>query len=560
MIPFELVFQTVLGQFRSAIKHHRFCLIILFYLSLNISHGQDTILENIINFENPIRSIAKDKEGFVYGQTSQGVFVLSDGKFIKSDFFASNFDRIIVYDGKLTTRKTLEKNKITYNSVNQNCDWHYLLPKSNSLSFCQIETDIFGQVWVSNGSKFLYCFKVYNLFQRSFPNFSIRGIENVDSQLIVLTYAGMYLNGNKWNDEVKYGSTNIFKNNNDCWFASTDMVYKLDVKTNQLIVVLDKQNSTEVGEISCVFVLGNKVYVGGFNGLFSINQSGKLFKENIGNEVHNVVLLQGKLFVCTGNGIYFLENNIFKKYAKFPSGLVYNDIQERFGKFYAASSSGIWMSEEGSPLSKNVFKRTLFENYECFSIEWDQFNNLWTGTSNGLVKYNINNGQMDVYLSDIEFNKRSSFKNKSMLYFGSTEGLFSFNTNNFSNEVYSFQTKEENIKLTNTNLFLFLVLLAVLSSIIFIVLFIKLKRKNINNATVLKDDKESAINMPPFTMENIEIYILSNINTVTAEILRENSGLSKSNFYKDFSRFYDITPKQLIVTIRQDHLRRKKNS
>lgn len=535
-------------------------MIILFYLSLNISHAQDTILENIINFENPIRSIARDKEGFVYGQTSQGVFVLSDGKFIKSDFFASNFDRIIVYDGKLTTRKTLEKNKITYNSVNQNCDWHYLLPKSNSLSFCQIETDISGQVWVSNGSKFLYCFKVYNLFQRSFPNVSIRGIENVDSQLFVLTYAGMYLNGNKWNDEVKYGSTNIFKKNNDCWFASTDMVYKLDVKTNQLIVVLDKQNSTEVGEISCVFVFGNKVYVGGFKGLFSINQSGKLFKENIGNEVHNVVLLQGKLFICTGNGIYFLENNIIKKYAKFPSGLVYNDIEERFGKFYAASSSGIWMSEEDSPLSKNVFKRTPLENYECFSIEWDQFNNLWTGTSNGLVKYNINNGQMDVYLSAIEFNKRSSFKNKSMLYFGSTEGLFSFNTNNFSNEVYSFQTKEENIKLTNTNLFLFLVLLAVLSSIIFIILFIKLKRKNINNATVLKDDKESAINMPPFTMENIEIYILSNINTVTAEILRENSGLSKSNFYKDFSRYYDITPKQLIVTIRQDHLRRKKNS
>jgi len=87
-------------------------LIVLFFLYLNSSLAQDTILKNIINFENPIRSIAKDREGLIYVQTLEGVFVLSNDKFKKSNFPISNFDRIISYNGKLTTRKSLEKNKL----------------------------------------------------------------------------------------------------------------------------------------------------------------------------------------------------------------------------------------------------------------------------------------------------------------------------------------------------------------------------------------------------------------------------------------------------------------
>ena len=147
MLPFELVFQTVLGQFRSAIEHNRFNLIVLFFLYLNSSLAQDTMLKNIINFENPIRSIVKDKEGLIYVQTLEGVFVLSNDKFEKSNFPISNFDRIISYNGNLTTRKSLEKNKILHKSINQNCDWHYLLPSSSSLNFCQVEVDPSGQIW-----------------------------------------------------------------------------------------------------------------------------------------------------------------------------------------------------------------------------------------------------------------------------------------------------------------------------------------------------------------------------------------------------------------------------
>lgn len=539
-------------------KKFPFLFIGFIFFSFKTVQSQDTILKNIINFENPIRSIAKDKKGLIYVQTLEGVFVLSNDKFEKSNFPISNFDRIISHNGKLTTRKLLEKNKIVHKSINQNCDWHHLLPSSGSLNFCQVEVDPYGQIWVSNGSKFIYCFKINNLFKRTISNVSIRGIENHENQLFVLSYSGIYLNGNKWLDELNNGNTNVFKKDNFYWFASTDQVFKLDLRTNKLTVLLDRNKSKEIGEISCVIVFEDKLYIGGFYGLFSIGKAGKLVKENFGKEVNNVTILQDKLFVCAADGIYYLENNIIKKNTKFRSGLVYNDIEERFGKFYAISAEGIWMSDENAPLAKNLLVNTPYENFECFSIEWDEFYHLWIGTAKGLVKYDLNNDEIDVYLTDFEFNKRSSFKIDSKFYFGTTEGLFSFDSKDFSIEEFSYQPKKELIERENGWLFFF-ILLIIFGSLLTIYLILKTKRIT-NNPPGFKTENDPEDSKPPFTIENIEVYILKNLSTITAESLREDSGMSKNLFYKAFSQYYDITPKQLIETIRRDHMRRKKNS
>lgn len=546
--------------FRQIVPKKKFPFLIIgfIFFHLNTVQSQDTILKNIINFENPIRSIAKDKEGLIYVQTLEGVFVLSNDKFEKSNFPISNFDRIISHNGKLTTRKLLEKNKIVHKSINQNCEWHHLLPSSGSLNFCQVEVDSYGQIWVSNGSKFIYCFKINNLFKRTISNVSIRGIENHENQLFVLSYSGIYLNGNKWLDELNNGNTNVFKKDNFYWFASTDQVFKLDLRTNKLTVLLDRNKSKEIGEISSVIVYEDKLYIGGFYGLFSIGKAGKLVKENFGKEVNNVTILQDKLFVCAADGIYYLENNIIKKNTKFRSGLVYNDIEERFGKFYAISAEGIWMSDENSPLAKNLLVNTPYENFECFSIEWDEFYHLWIGTAKGLVKYDLNNDEIDVYLTDFEFNKRSSFKIDSKFYFGTTEGLFSFDSKDFSIEEFSYQPNKELNERANGWLFFF-ILLIIFGSLLTIYLILKTKRIT-NNPPGFKTENEPEDSKPPFTMENIEVYILKNLSTITAESLREDSGMSKNLFYKAFSQYYDITPKQLIETIRRDHMRRKKNS
>lgn len=528
------------------------------FLNIGIVGAQDTLLHNIINFKNPIRSLAKDAKGLIYIQTSEGVFVLSKGKIEKSAFPVSNFDRIIVYNGELTSRKALEKQHIKHQSVNQNCDWQHLLLSSGSLNFCQVETDPSGLVWVSNGSKFLYSFKINNLFKRSIPNISIRGIEHIKNQLFVLTYSGIFLNGNPWMiEEINNGSTNVFKKNDQFWFASTDQVFKLDTRSNLLSVILNRFESAEVGEISSIFVYEDKLFIGGFNGLFTKKGNGDLVKATLKHEVHHLVMLHDKLYVCTARGIYRLEKDKFIIHKAFPSQLVYNDIEERYGKFYAGSDSGIWVFDGELSIAYNLFKNTPYENQECFAIEWDNYNQLWVSTAKGLIKFDLNDNDMNIYLSDVEFNKRSSFKRESNLYFGSTEGLFAFDTKDFSSEELSYQPKyEENESISKG--YIYLLMLSLLSTMLAIYFYLKTKRsiKNSVPNKLLENDPSTGQSL--FTMETIEAYILKNINTITAESLREDSGLSKNLFYKSFSQHYDITPKQLIETIRRDHLRRKR--
>lgn len=104
---------------------------------------------------------------------------------------------------------------------------------------------------------------------------------------------------------------------------------------------------------------------------------------------------------------------------------------------------------------------------------------------------------------------------------------------------------------------IFFILLIIFGSLLTIYLILKTKRIT-NNPPGFKTENDPEDSKPPFTIENIEVYILKNLSTITAESLREDSGMSKNLFYKAFSQYYDITPKQLIETIRRDHMRRKK--
>jgi AraC-like DNA-binding protein len=531
-------------------------LIILLFFSSTYLSGQDTLLKNIINFENPIRAIVKDGNSNVYVQTLEGVFLLNKDGFEKTNVKISNFDGIIVHNGKLTSRKTLEKAKIPHKSVSQNYDWQNLLPRSGSLNFCQVIRDKYGQILVSNGTKFLFCFKINNLFERSLPNLSIRGIEEVQDKLFVLSYSGLFMNGNKWTEKLTNSSSNIFRNGDNLYFASTDQVFKLHLKTNEIEIISNKKSSFPIGEISCVLFKDSILYIGGFNGLFSLKKSGILIKEMINEEVNNLCYLQNKIFVCTTKGVYTLSKNNFVSEISFPSELQYNDIEERDNKLYAASSKGLWMLEEGGRTTINLLKNTLYENIECYAIEIDEVNQLWISTSRGIVRYNTNNASIDVYLPEIEFNKRSSHKNKSKIYFGSTEGLFEFDALDFPvDEIFIKENKEINASYYLNYVLIFILVIGLLILGWF---FLRTRYKLNNRINHSLEDLNSS-REAPFNMENIEVYILNNIKTITAESLREDSGMSKNVFYKVFNQYYDITPKQLIESIRRDHQRRKKS-
>jgi AraC-like DNA-binding protein len=77
---------------------------------------------------------------------------------------------------------------------------------------------------------------------------------------------------------------------------------------------------------------------------------------------------------------------------------------------------------------------------------------------------------------------------------------------------------------------------------------------------MIESNNESAQETPvksAYTINNIEQYIMDNLDDLTVEKLREDSGYTKNVFYKIFSQHYDISPKQLIDSIKEDKTRKR---
>ena len=85
--------------------------------------------------------------------------------------------------------------------------------------------------------------------------------------------------------------------------------------------------------------------------------------------------------------------------------------------------------------------------------------------------------------------------------------------------------------------------------------------ENVMKEKLLKEDSisnEEEKVVKKYNMSNIEKYILDHVDDITVEKLREDSGYTKNVFYKIFSRYYDVTPKQLIDSIKEESIRKKR--
>jgi hypothetical protein len=549
---------------------------IFFCLSLSIS-AQDTILVDVLNFRNPIRQLVKDADGKIYIQTYEGVYVLNDKGFEKSSFKLSNFERIGVKNGMLTK---LNHYKPGYESFSGSQSWHNYLSTNGTKGFCQVVVDFKGNYWVINGSKFLHCFNIIKSFNKSLPNVSIRGITKFNRDLIVLSHSGLFLNREKIEIEHLGSSTNVITHNNKVYFASSSSaVYSFDVNAKNCTKIIDEKKNEPLGEISSLLQKDNTLYLGTYKGLFSIDNNDQITNEIEGIGIQNIGFVQNKLSVCTNEGIYHQMNGSFQRNNLFPTELIFNDLKEKDNKLFAASSAGIWYLDKNSKKAINLLQNTLFEQLECFSIEFDQLDHIWVGTSKGLLRINYLQQNIELYLDGVEFNKRSSYYNKDKLYFGSISGLYEFSPSDFLVED-KILVKVEKLNYSNMEILLFGIIVFTFCILMMYLYFKsqidKIKKFQITNNTesipfietddtLLFKEYEDSLFLndqlvePQFSMENIEVFILKNIESITAESLREASGYSKYIFYKNFSRYYDISPKQLIENLRKVHLSKKKN-
>jgi hypothetical protein len=522
--------------------------------------GSDTLLIRIIDLGQPIKTIVKDQKGKIFIQQSNKVFELKDEKLIRTSIKIQPNDKIFLYDGKLTTVDFLKNNNISIPYVNtQYFEWNKFLASPGTSNYVVACRDNNDNYWVINQSKFLYCFRINHFFQRSLNKISIRGIYKKNNNVYVNSYSGFYKNNAEINiDSSIIGSSNIFENSGKLYFSTVKKIYSYDTNNGSLNTIYEDRNFNIATEISSLAMFENKFYVGANKGLFSLSNNANLKSEGINETVHNIKIIENKLYICADNAIYVNQKGRFVKLPMLDSKIRYNDLEVLNGCFFIASSNGFIFIDPKNNIKKHIFENSIIKYNESFSIEKDRFDNFWIGTANGIIRYDLFNDIYNVFYRDFEFNKRSSFKIEDEFFFGSTDGYIRFLPNTFSTD-YS---NKENDKLRYYSRFeeTFYIVILILIVFISIILYNLLKIKRANKSVMIESNNESAQEAPvksAYTINNIEKYIMDNLDDLTVEKLREDSGYTKNVFYKIFSQHYDISPKQLIDSIKEDKTRKK---
>jgi hypothetical protein len=541
--------------------------IILTGLLLNLFlhlYASDTLLVGIKDFGTPIRSMVQNEEGKIFIQLGNQVFKFINEKLVKTNLKISADDEIFLQNGKFTSINTLIKSKVKIqHSQNHDFNWNKYLAKTGTENVGICFKDRQNNYWVSNGSKFLYKFIITDFFERDLKQFSIRGILMEGTDLYVNSYSGFFKNGVKIGPDILSGGSNIFKKDNKLYLAGIRNLYTLDLITNEFNLIFQDSLSKSIGEISCVFYFENKWWLGGSNGLFHLINKDKLAPTPVSDMVNNFKLIENKLYILGSESVFIFENGQFRKIRSFPSNMKYNDLVKSNKHYFMATSKGLFKFDSVKGKLINCFQNTSYENKEIFSLELDEFNFLWVGSKVGLIRLNTVNESFDLFLKDLEFNKRSSFNKDNKFYFGTTDGYITFSPKSFFSSEWT--SKYEFIKENSLVLYKYLLGFA-LVIILILVIYINKKpkiREIIQPPVRIDPDLTEEMaheGVGKYNMNNIEYYIIEHIDYINVDKLREDSGLTKNVFYKVFNQHYDIAPKQLIEIIREERMNSRKKS
>jgi hypothetical protein len=532
-------------------------------LFLHLS-ASDTLLVGIKDFGTPIRSMVQNEEGEIFIQLGNQVFKFINEKLVKTNLKISADDEIFLQNGKFTSINTLIKSKVKIqHSQNHDFNWNKYLAKTGTENVGICFKDRQNNYWVSNGSKFLYKFIITDFFERDLKQFSIRGILMEGTDLYVNSYSGFFKNGVKIGPDILSGGSNIFKKDNKLYLAGIRNLYTLDLITNEFNLIFQDSLSKSIGEISCVFYFENKWWLGGSNGLFHLINKDKLAPTPVSDMVNNFKLIENKLYILGSESVFIFENGQFRKIRSFPSNMKYNDLVKSNKHYFMATSKGLFKFDSVKGKLINCFQNTSYENKEIFSLALDEFNFLWVGSKVGLIRLNTVNESFDLFLKDLEFNKRSSFNKDNKFYFGTTDGYITFSPKSFFSSEWT--SKYEFIKENSLVLYKYLLGFA-LVIILILVIYINKKpkiREIIQPPVRIDPDLTEEMaheGVGKYNMNNIEYYIIEHIDYINVDKLREDSGLTKNVFYKVFNQHYDIAPKQLIEIIREERMNSRKKS
>ena len=500
--------------------------------------GQDTSIIRTVAFPHNIRSIANDQYGDIFIESSAGLYQFDGEKYWLID---PTYDKgtLIYNNGKLSNFNELQDIIDFIGEGNKNMIWSPFLPDSNSPLFIYHAKGRNGRQFIARGNQ-IHEVTIKNKFKVDFKAQSTRAIMLVDQDLYVNTYSGIFKNGIRILPDIPTAEGMVHDiSNHSMYFSSDKNVINLNLDNNEVVI---ENYFNEIGEpnyISKLIKYKNKIYVGTSKGIAQLYPFSFLSKEFL---VHDISSIDSLLYLSTADGIYLFDGKKVWK-CNFLPDLNTNLVTKIGVNFWVLTKTGLWVyNTENKKLEEKILNKEI-KSIECYAIQKDNNGYYWVSTSLGLYRFRNINERIEVFLPEIEFNKRSSYQDNGLFYFGSVNGMYSFDPLDFPDLIISNGIIVDN--LIGISIFLFIFI----GFLIFLIFKRKPTFSKIKEQNVPEDKKWSDTDKEKFLFD-LGTLILKNLNFVTVEDLLRITGMNNKTFYNYLDQNYKIRPGTLINTIK----------
>ena len=514
------------------------CLItVCFFFSVTSLTGQDTSVIGTISFPHNIRSMANDENGLVFIESSVGLYQFDGKKYWLID---PNYNEgaLIYANGKLSNFKSIKDDIDFIEEGEKNKVWLPFLPSTSS-NFIYHAKGKNGRQFLARDNQ-IYEVSIKNKFKIDLKGYSTRAIMLINGDTYVNTYSGIFKNGMRILPNILNAESMLFENSsNSIYFTSDKDIYKLNLKDNNQ---WRKNYLNEIGEqnyISKIVQYKNKIYLGTSEGLAQLEPFSFFEKEIF---VHDISIFDDVMYIATEDGSYQFDGNKLKKCDFLPTAKT--NLVTKIGVYiWALTNNGLFAYNTTNKKLDEIIINKELTALEYYAIQRDNNGFYWVSTSSGLYRFGNINEKVEVSFPQIEFNKRSFYNDKGILYFGSVNGIYSFDPLDFPDLVINNGFILNNLKEIG------IILLVALG----ILLFLGLKKKGIFNKKTNKNTPLNDIVNPSDKdkfLFDLGTFILSNLHSVTVDDLLSHTGMSKKTFYKYLDQNYKILPGSLINNIK----------
>ncbi len=419
--------------------------------------ARDTVLVDKINISLPVISIINDADGNVFIHTKKTIYQYKNNQLKFFQNCNSEDREMVIKNGRPAflnhTNPYLDDEMQVYlDQINLNERWRKFIPNVDQKERIFVAEDKNHDFYITSGTN-LYKIQINDNYTILHKDKSIRGIDTLHNKLLVNTYSGIFLDTKRIWPELFYAHGNYLRLPGNKGLLAGNIIVLTD---HSKVLKKIRFPNALIGNISFSKTINfeNKIWIGSDKGLLQI-MNDTAWLADLPLFTHNLEIIDKKLIAATNKGIYFRENEKWKKLTGFPE-LNYNGFKKINGLYYGLSSEGLYVAKGFNMLADLKWNKIM----DCYELQKDIQNNLWLSTSNGIFRFSNASESFDYLFKNVEFNKRSSFKMNQFIYFGSVNGLYKIDTTRF--EPILNDLKRELTLTLNYSFFIALVYLMVL--------------------------------------------------------------------------------------------------